>query len=77
MEVMDMMLGMFGLISGITSFLMIILGVACVIGDDPVEDAKQVAKILGAWLLIAVGVCFLWSMFFKWFIFSYLPWLFS
>lgn len=71
-----MALGMFGLISGITSFLMIILGIAWVIGDDPVEDAKQVAKILGAWLLAAFGACMIWSMFAKWFIFSYLPWLF-
>ncbi len=72
-----MALGMLGLITGITSFLMIILGVAWVIGDDPVEDAKTVAKIMGSWLLVAAGVCILWSMFAKWFIFSYLPWLFT
>ena len=68
---------MIGLVLAITAFLVVILSVAWVIGDDPVQDAKEVAKILGAWLLAAACVCMLWSFFIKWFLFSYLPWLFS
>lgn len=72
-----MLFGMIGIISSITAFMLVILSVAWVIGDDPVEDAKQIAKILGAWLLLVTVVCLLWSFFVKWFIFSYLPWLFA
>lgn len=70
------MIGLIGLISTITAFLVVILSVAWVIGDDPVEDAKEVAKILGMWLLVAAVVCIIWSFFVQWFLFSYLPWLF-
>ncbi len=72
-----MLFGMIGIISTMTAFMLVILSVAWVIGDDPVEDAKQIAKILGAWLLLVTVVCLLWSFFVKWFIFSYLPWLFT
>lgn len=72
-----MLFGMIGIISTMTAFMLVILSVAWVIGDDPVEDAKQIAKILGAWLLLVAVVCLLWSFFVKWFIFSYLPWLFT
>ena len=70
------MIGLIGLISTITAFLVVILSVAWVIGDDPVEDAKEGAKILGMWLLVAAVVCIIWSFFVQWFLFSYLPWLF-
>ncbi len=72
-----MLFGMFSIISTITAFMLVILSVAWVIGDDPVEDAKQIAKILGAWILLTTVVCLFWSFFVKWFIFSYLPWLFT
>ena len=72
-----MLFGMIGIISTMTAFMLVILSVAWVIGDDPVEDAKQIAKILGTWLLLVTVVCLLWSFFVKWFIFSYIPWLFA